>query len=251
MRTRGALVLFALVVLASSFALPAAAEDSPGPSPTDEPARPKVVRTVFGHSVRDRPIRLVRVGPFDAPHRVLVVGCIHGDECDGTPILQRLREAGPPAGTAYYLVPTLNPDGRHRGTRQNVRGVDLNRNFPYRWKANGPRGGTYYPGPRARSERETRAAMRLIERIRPTVTVWYHQHLNVVDHCSGKRSIARRYAEVARMRLTTLTRYPGSAATWQHHHRPRRAVLVVELPSHVTPAKVKRHARAVEAIALR
>jgi protein MpaA len=63
----------------------------------------------------------------------------------------------------------MNPDGTAAGTRQNAHDVGLNRKFPYRWRPiSDP---TYYSGPRPASEPETRAAIRLVRRIRPAVTI--------------------------------------------------------------------------------
>src|SRR5256886_16141801 len=83
-----------------------------------------------GHSVDGRAIRPVVLGSPTAPHRVLVVGCIHGNETAGITIVQRLIEAGAPAGTEIVAVTSVNPDGCARGPRQNSHGVHLNPNFP-------------------------------------------------------------------------------------------------------------------------
>ena len=138
-------------------------------------------RELLGESYEGRPIRVFHRGDPDEI-RVLVVGCIHGDECAGVRIARRLRSGRPRTSLDLWILPSLNPDGRAAHTRQNARGVDLNRNFPYRWRR-GPRG-RYYPGRRPASERETRIAMRLIERIEPDITIWFHQPLALV-YASG------------------------------------------------------------------
>ena len=95
---------------------------------------------------------------------MLVVGDIHGDETAGMRIARRLIRPRR-AGAELLVVPTINPDGVAAGTRGNAHGVDLNRNFPYRWH---PLGGGEYSGPRPLSEPESRAAHGFILRIRPT-----------------------------------------------------------------------------------
>ena len=96
-------------------------------APDAQPVRR--VETI-GASSQGRPLTLVTVGDPGAATRVLMLGCIHGDECGAVPVLDRLLWATPPPGVAYLLVTHPNPDGESAGTRQNGRGVDLNRNFP-------------------------------------------------------------------------------------------------------------------------
>ena len=116
-----------------------------------QPATP--AQTVIGHSVEGRPIRALRVGPASARRKLLVVGSIHGNEPAGKAVIARLRRAHPPRGTAVWLIEDANPDGAAANSRHNAHGVDLNRNFPYRWQ---PGDGIYESGPGPASEPETR-----------------------------------------------------------------------------------------------
>ncbi len=202
---------------------------------------------MFGHSVQGRALVARVLGPSSALRKILLVGCIHGDECAGRSIVSAAEHAPVPADVQLWLVPTLNPDGAAAGTRQNAHGVDLNRNFPYRWRAvSGP---TYYSGPRPRSEPETRAAMRLIARIRPDATVVYHQHEDLVDMAGGDRGLARRYAELAGLRATCLPFLPGTESDWSNHALRGTTSFVVELPAGpVRGAALRRHLRALDGL---
>jgi hypothetical protein len=204
-------------------------------------------RVVVGHSVRGRAIVAHVLGPDSAPRKLLLVGCIHGNECAGIRILSALARARAPAGDQLWLVPEMNPDGTAAGTRQNAHGVDLNRNFPYQWeRIAGP---TYDSGARPASEPETRAAMALIRRIKPAVTIWYHQHMDLVDMAGGDRGVARRYAQLSGLRATCLGFLPGTAPAWSNHLLPGTTAFVVELPAGpVGPAALGRHLRALRAM---
>jgi murein peptide amidase A len=206
-------------------------------------------RFVIGRSVQGRPIVAWTFGPNSAPRKILVVGCIHGNECAGLTITSALRHIKVPKGVQLWLVPEMNPDGTAADTRQNARGVDLNRNFPYRWQPiTDP---TYYSGPHAVSEPETQAAMRLVRRIRPAVTIWYHQHMDLVDMAGGDRGVARRYAQLAGLQPTCLTFLSGEATEWSNHTFPGTTSFVVELPAGpVSPDALARHLRAVRAAEL-
>ena len=203
-------------------------------------------RDTIGRSVRDEPIVLVtKTGP-QASARVLVVGCIHGNECSGRAIVRRLKKVVVPRGVELLLVPTLNPDGAKVGTRQNARGVDLNRNFGRGWRGGGEPWDTYYPGPRPFSEPETRVARDLVEDTRPHVTIWYHQAMALVAKQDRHVRTQRRYARRVGLPLRRLERLPGTASRWQNHRWPGHLSFAVELPGGALSwDSVKRHARAV------
>ena len=203
-----------------------------------------------GHSVDGRTIHPVLLGSPGAAHRVLVVGCIHGNETAGIAIVRRLIAAGAPAGTEIVAVPSLNPDGCARGTRQNARGVDLNRNFPSNWARIGRRGSFQWSGPHPLSEPESRYAVALIEALRPQVTIWFHQHQGFVRAWGQSVSTARRFAALAAYPYQSI-RWPfGTASNWQNHRFPGTASFVVELPAGPVPAaRIGPWVRAIRGIA--
>jgi hypothetical protein len=196
-----------------------------------------------GRSVEGRRIVAVRRGRADAPIRLLVSGSTHGTEPAGHAIVARLRRMNPPDGVQVWTVRTFNPDGAERGTRQNARGVDLNRNFPYRWRSSGRAWDTYYSGPRAASEPETRAQMRLIRRLRPQLTIHYHQALRLVDLTSGADpALVRQYARRTGLPARRLPYYRGTATSWQNRGLGSGSAFVAELRAGaLTPQQVQRH----------
>ena len=180
----------------------------------------------LGRSLEGRPIRMWRIGNPKATRRLLVVGCIHGDECAGLAVTQRLVNLGRPIDFDLWVVQQLNPDGHTRKSRGNARGADLNRDFL---------GGT---------QRETRIARKLIRRLRPDVTIWFHQPQAVVRAWGPSRAIARRYARLAGVPYRSLAWPPGTAARWQNEIG--QLSFVVELPPGELPdAAARRHANAV------
>ena len=206
-------------------------------------------RVMFGHSVDGRPLMAWTYGSDHARRKVLVVGCIHGDECAGLAITSSLRDQPVPRGVQLWIVPEMNPDGAAAERRQNAHGVDLNRNFPYLWSPIGVP--VYYAGPRPASEPETRAAMALVRHVRPAVTIWYHQHMDLVAMAGGDRGVARRYAQISGLRPTCLTFLSGVETGWSNHTFPGTSSFVVELPAGpVAPGALARHLRGVRAIEL-
>jgi protein MpaA len=190
----------------------------------------------IGSSVDGRPIRPVVLGDPAAPHRELVVGCIHGGEAAGLSITRALTAAGAPPGAEIVVLPALNPDGCSQGTRGNAHGVDLNRNFPSNWARIGRPGTLQYSGPRALSEPESRYAVRLIDTLRPQVTIWFHQPQDVVRAWGRSVPTARRFAALAHFPYRSIEWPYGSASNWQNHRFPGTASFVVELPPGPVPA---------------
>ena len=200
-------------------------------------------RQVIGHSVEGRPILAFEDSAPSPALKLLVVGDIHGNEAAGMRIARRLIAGGAPARTELLVVPTINPDGVAAGTRGNAHGVDLNRNFPFRWR---PLGGGEYSGPRPLSEPETRATHHLVLREKPDITIWFHQPFGLIDKPNGNPFAAQRFADLIGLPSRKLPgRYPGSASRWQIHRLPRTTAFVAELPSRAGETLVVRGVTAI------
>jgi hypothetical protein len=183
---------------------------------------------LIGDTTRGQPIRAFRLG--SGRPRILVVGSVHGNEPAGTVVANRLLHSAAPTRGSLWIVQDLNPDGHAAKRRTNAHGIDLNRNFP----------------PATASERETKVAMRLIRRLRPDVTIWFHQPQALVRAWGPSVAIARRYARLAGMRFRRLPWPPGSATAWQHGALPRTRAFVVELRAgELGIREAGRYARAV------
>lgn len=218
------------------------------------PARAAVATTyrtgtqIIGYSVQGRSISMTVLGNPAATKRVMFIAAIHGNEKGGVGITRGLATVNPPAGVAYFIIHSPNSDGYAANTRQNARKVDLNRNFPG-WRPNGRPGYVYYPGAGALSEPESRYMYNVINKVKPTLFVTYHQAMNVVDFGGGNNAAEAIYARKTGMKFVQLTRYPGSQATWTHAAYPKTTVMTVELPASVPASMVSRHIAAARYIA--
>jgi protein MpaA len=204
---------------------------------------------VLGHSVRGRPIVAYERGDRSAPATV-VVGVIHGTEPAGLAVIARLRRMPVPPGVHLWLVPTANPDGLAAGTRQNAHGVDLNRNWPAAWVHNGRPWDGYYSGPRPMSEPENRAMRAFLLRVRPKLTIWFHQPLDLVYGSDPHVAVLRRYARLSGLSYRRLTAPRGAATRWERKRFPRSPAFVVEFAGGpISNAAALRNAKAVLALA--
>ncbi|MEQ1875398.1 MAG: M14 family zinc carboxypeptidase [Bdellovibrionia bacterium] len=101
-----------------------------------------------------------------------------------------------------WVVPMVNVDGsnivhtKDRMWRKNARannggvhGVDINRNYQYRWNgcdgSSGTTGAQDYRGTAPASEPETQALIGLVNRVRPTASLSYHSYSELVLYSYG------------------------------------------------------------------
>jgi murein peptide amidase A len=204
---------------------------------------------VIGYSVERRPIVAILRASARAGRSMLVVGSIAGDEPGGTTITKALASLPAVRGVRLWLIPDMNPDGAARATRVNADGVDLNRNFPFRWRPLSDTDSRYYPGPRPASEPESQAVAAFISRMRPGLTIWLHQPYGLIDDSQGPPWAEQLLSRTTALPLERLNDYPGSAIGWEDHLIPRSA-FDLELPGlPLTPSLVRRYVDAIRLLA--
>jgi protein MpaA len=165
------------------------------------------------------------------PTRV-VWAAIHGEESVTLQAAHHLLRVVHADDACAVVVPVLNPDGVLAGTRQNARGVDLNRNFPGdSWspapsptfwstsitKTTERRTQLSSTGTHAGSEPETQAIMSLVERVAPELVIDLHTPLECVIAVSeAALAIAEHLAEPAGIRIVRELDgpTPGDSASW-------------------------------------
>ena len=196
---------------------------------------------------------------FVASHRgtaggtvILVVGVIHGNENAGLAILDELRTRPLPPNIDLWLMDAMNPDGLANDVRGNGNQVDLNRNFPHDWTAVAQLGEWEYSGTGPASEPETQAFMAFADRVRPSLTLWYHQDLyRISPSTRSDGPLRERYAHITGLPLLTVSggTYTGVAATWVRKTVPEAMSFIVELGPTLTSPEATLHAAAVLDIA--
>jgi hypothetical protein len=245
------------VTVAGALAAAVVAAGVIGSGAGAEPAaKTATQRELIGRSVQKRAITASQIGDPAGTRVALVVGVIHGDERAGLAIIraikrQAARRPGALAGTQLWAIATVNPDGLRAHTRKNSHGVDLNRNFPYRWRGNVPHSSGYYPGPRPASEPETRAVMAFVRRIQPDLSIWYHQPWGAVLACHGSPQIAVEYAKLVGMHTSCRgAGLRGTAISWETTTFAGSSAFVVEMPpGKISGRTATRQARAALTVA--
>jgi protein MpaA len=167
---------------------------------------------VVGTSVEGRPIEYCVLGRGDEV--VFIMGTIHGDEPACKPLVERLGShlrSNPDllANRRVVLMPVANPDGLERSTRENVRGVDLNRNFPAENFVSSRAHGTD-----PLSEPESKAIQAVLDRYRPVRVVSVHQPYGVIDYDGPGEALAHAMAAHCELPVKRVGSLPGSLGSY-------------------------------------
>ncbi|MCB9887960.1 MAG: succinylglutamate desuccinylase/aspartoacylase family protein [Planctomycetes bacterium] len=181
-----------------------------------EPERPAPIAIPewqsIGSSVEGRPIRYRRIGR--GYRQVLWIGGIHGDEIEGMVATSELptaflRQPGLPNRVTLHQVEDMNPDGRAAQRRTNLRGVDLNRDFPASNRTSGS--GLTQP--------ESRVIHELIQAIEPDLVVVAHSWRDryFINYDGPARPLARLFARKSGFPVVpseSIAATPGSLGSW-------------------------------------
>ncbi len=194
-------------------------EQEPKPRVTGErsalllpPAQTPPRQHLVGRSVQGRPIFVQIVG--QGTDTAMIMGAIHGNEpaagalvnvlADRLRADQRVLE-----GRRVVLMPAANPDGLAAQTRENARGIDLNRNFD---TANRVDNGTN--GLRPLTEPECQALESVIKEYAPSRIISIHQPLTCIDYDGPGEAIAARMAQDCDLPVKKIGARPGSLGSY-------------------------------------
>ncbi len=185
-----------------------------------------------GRSSDGRPVYSLNVGEESNP-TMYFGAAIHGWEWENAYGLLRLAEIlcqspnveGLETRKLHFkMLPVQNPGGFDRFTRQNSRGVDLNRNFDCHW-------GDFhytqdvrmpwdynYMGTEPASERETRIIQRIIDRCRPLCVIDFHtaDYIMMLSHKGDGELLSAIHTDIRdRLKNRYLTQKPYAGAYQQ------------------------------------
>ncbi len=219
----------------------------------------------FGRSVDNVPLTFYRRQSGVNGARVLVIGCIHGDEFVGNRVVDILRDMPLDGDIDLWTVRTMNPDGQQLRTRQNANGVDLNRNFPGNWQKIGEPGSWQYSGADSASEPEVQSLVRLGALVRPQFVIWYHQdYFRIGPGVGHDGNVRTKYASLVGLPLEELdclcgytgdkplleAVFGGTGTNWaKSFQEPTGVSMTVEFGPTLSEEDAQRNAKAVVSVA--
>ena len=157
-------------------------------------------------------IELIKKENSNYIKKLLVIGVFHGDEPQGEYFINSYLEDCPKAGkNALYYIPRLNPSN----TRKNLRGVDLNRNFPTKnWIKS--ENNDYFGGNEPNSEEETKFLVDLIENNNFSAIITIHSPYKTVNFDGPAEFLANKISAIIGYPTSSDIGYPtpGSFGTY-------------------------------------
>ena len=178
---------------------------------------------IYGQSVAGTPLE-VWIPPGNKIDTLIMAGH-HGDEAEGPVLLSYALRSMNLDDLRCAVITTANPDGLRYGTRANLNGVDLNRNWPAsNWSqemihyAKGPNNLdnlALSPGNEAGSEPETQALLDLLSDLNPRLVISIHSALGCIDDPHSTH-IAKWLSQETGLPLVENIGYPtpGSFGSW-------------------------------------
>lgn len=184
---------------------------------------------------QNREIELIELPSDGKGKTVLIIGVFHGDEPQGEVLIRKFLEEN----RSFYknrtlIIPCLNPDGKALGTRQNSKGIDLNRNFPTK-NRKVIEDKQYYGGNIAASEIETRFIIDILEEFKPDFILSLHAPYRVVNYDGDAEEYAQKISEITGYPTEADIGYetPGSFGTYAGKER-QIPTITLELPEDKT-----------------
>jgi len=151
--------------------------------------------TEIGKSISGVPIYLIKFGT--GMKKILLVGGHHGYEEETAIVSLYLanyyarNQSSIPQTFAIWIIPALNPDGLNKSQRNNINGVDLNRNYQTsNWIKSEK--DIFYSGPSPFSEPETNAIKELLEKEKFMFVISLHTNLDYFE----SNSFSNRYGNL-------------------------------------------------------
>ncbi len=221
---------------------------------------------VFGWSVQKRPLLYYERGDPKSDKLTLIQCAIHGDERPALPmcmnVIRELEDGtrALPAQMRIIVQPLLNPDGFLAGkpTRNNARGVDINRNFSTPewdklahtyWMNRDKEDPRKFPGNYSASEPETQAIQKFIEEFKPQKIIAIHTPLGFLElDTKGDKDKERRakYLAINMLKNTKALDFkafgvwPGSLGNYAGRYK-QIPVYTVELPPGSTAKQARQN----------
>ncbi len=217
----------------------------------------------FGKSVKGRDLIYFDLGDKNSKALTLIQCGIHGDELPALPmcinLLEEIQSGRRVVAKKTRLIVQIlvNPDGMFAvpPTRQNARGVDINRNFPTKdwkadalesWKKRDREDPRKFPGSTPNSEPETQAVVKFINDFKPQKIIAIHTPLGFLDLDSHGDSTQERRAKYLAINMSKNSGnyrfirfgfYPGSLGNYAGRYK-KIPVYTLELPAGVTSPTV-------------